>query len=219
VALSGLDPTEPAGQEPPFAALYNHEPSLVFLRPLPFPSPPNPRLAREPPAPLHRSKRGNSVRVWGKEPASPTSFSSPSAAAARGVLPVLISKTLSPGAVGLEPGADRWAASHGAHQQQQHGAALAAAPRARPPYDPAAIPSCPHPNSPFHFSVSLSPLILGRRCGAGPRFPSWLGLGFENSRTFGKKMLHLAICVACNSVFSSSALSLSLVHDFSLNFT
>lgn len=40
--LSGLDPTEPAGQEPPFAALYNHEPSLVFLRPLPFPSLPLP---------------------------------------------------------------------------------------------------------------------------------------------------------------------------------
>jgi hypothetical protein len=35
-----------------------------------------PRLAPTPP-PLHRSDRGNSVRVWGNEPVSPTFFSPP----------------------------------------------------------------------------------------------------------------------------------------------
>jgi hypothetical protein len=140
------------------------------------------------------------VRVWGNEPVSPT-FSSPSAAAAaRGALSVPISKTLSPGAVGLELDADRWVARHGAHQQQQHGAALAAAPRARPTYAPlAAIPSRSHPNSPLHFFGFAVPVNSPSPLRCRPANLLVVGVSFfENCRM--EKMLRFAICVLCNGI-------------------
>jgi hypothetical protein len=122
-----------------------HPPKSPLLPPSPPSSPPlrpPPQTlaspARERESLLRNGSHGAARPASGRRDQTRPSPSSQSAAAAssRPLRPAQIPKTLSPGAVGFRPRIPAGARPprHGAHQQLQHGAALAEAPRARPTY-------------------------------------------------------------------------------------
>jgi hypothetical protein len=126
----------PNPTHPPKSPLLSLPPvrRLRLSAPLPKPSLASPASARA------RSGTGATARpalprageIKRAPPPSPQS----AAASSRPLRPPQIPKTLSPGAVGFRPRIPAGARPprHGAHQQLQHGAALAEAPRARPTY-------------------------------------------------------------------------------------